>query len=45
MASRELSIETQDLTRVFRVKRREARGQTREVVAHRRGLLDMQTMH
>ncbi len=32
MAGRKFSIETRDLTRVFRVKRREARGQTREVV-------------
>lgn len=33
MASQEFSIETNDLTRVFRVKRREARGQKREIVA------------
>ncbi|GAB4308501.1 MAG: ABC transporter ATP-binding protein [Candidatus Bipolaricaulota bacterium] len=39
MGAREFSIETQDLTRVFRVKRREARGQTREVVALDRATL------
>ncbi len=33
MGTREFSIETQDLSRVFRVKRREARGQKREIVA------------
>ncbi|MCX7751017.1 MAG: ABC transporter ATP-binding protein [Candidatus Bipolaricaulota bacterium] len=33
MALQGFSIETQDLTRVFRVKRREARGQSREIVA------------
>jgi len=33
MAGREFSIETKDLTRLFRVKRREARGQHREITA------------
>lgn len=33
MEAREFSIETKDLTRVFRVKRREARGQEREITA------------
>lgn len=33
MGGQEFAIETQDLTRVFRVKRREARGQRRDIVA------------
>lgn len=33
MEDRELAIKTKDLTRVFRVKRREARGQHREITA------------
>jgi len=33
MGAREFSIETTTLTRVFRVKRREARGQSREITA------------
>jgi ABC-2 type transport system ATP-binding protein len=39
VGAREFSIETQDLTRVFRVKRREARGQKREIVALDRATL------